>query len=207
MAESSYKSQMFTCTGFKEALDLATAETTGDIKAALRSAMNKVIKSVRTLSSAEIRKRYNVPKNVLDARLTLFTARMNNLEAELVVGGKSISLSYFGAKQFDKKRVITRTSRTTRKRSSSFQGTSVEVVKGKRTELKSAFMQRFKSGHIGVMTRQGKARYPVLVKSAISIASMFERVDINDAIVAKIDADLESTFEHELQFFLDRGSQ
>lgn len=198
---------MFTCTGFQEALDLATTETTGDIKAALRSAMNKVIKSVRTLSSAEIRKRYNVPKNVLDARLTLFTARMNNLEAELVVGGKSISLSYFGAKQFDKKRVITRTGTTTRKRSSSFQGTSVEVVKGKRTELKSAFMQRFKSGHIGVMTRQGKARYPVLVKSAISIASMFDRVDINDAIVAKIDADLESTFEHELQFFLDRGSR
>lgn len=206
MSEDSFKSQMFSCTGFKEAMDLATDETTGAIKAAMRSAMNKVIKSVRSLTSAEIRKIYNVPKNILDARLTMFTARMNNMEAELVIGGRSVSLSYFGARQFAKKRVTTRKGMTTRKRSASFQGTEVEVFKGQRTQLKSAFMQTFKSGHIGVLTRTSKSRYPVLVKSAVSIASMFEHAGINDAIVAKIDADLESTFMHELEFFLERGN-
>jgi hypothetical protein len=206
MSESSFKSQMFTCIGFAEAMSTATDETSGAIKAAMRSAMNKVVKSVQSLTSSEIRKVYNVPKNILDARLTMFTARMSNLEAELVIGGKSVSLSYFGARQFAKKRVTTRKGMTTRKRSSSFQGTEVEVFKGQRTELKSAFMQTFKSGHIGVMTRTSKARYPVMVKSAISIASMFEHVGINDAIVAKIDADLEATFLHELEFFLERGN-
>jgi hypothetical protein len=199
--------QMFTCTGFKEAMDAATEETINDVKAAMRSAMNKVISSVRTLTSAEIRKIYNVPKNILDARLTMFTARINNLAAELVIGGKSISLSYFGARQFTRNRVITRTKGTQRKSAYKFQGVEVEVIKGRRTQLKSAFMQTFKSGHVGILIRKGKGRYPVNVKAAISIASMFEQIDINDAIVAKIEADLEAKFMHELEFYLGRGGQ
>ncbi len=197
----------FTFQGFQEALDTATAETIQDVRAAIRSTMNKVVKSAKSLTSAEIYKVYNVPKAILDQRLELFTARINNLEAELRVGGKSVSLSYFGARQFRGTRVITRAKVTTRKRASEFQGVEVEVFRGKRTQLKSAFFQRFKSGHLGILTRTGKGRYPVLVKSAVSIASMFNRVEINDAIVRKIDEDLERVFWHELEFYLNRGSR
>lgn len=193
--------------GFEEALDAATEDTIKDVRAAVRSTMNKVTKSVKSLTSEEIRKIYNVPKAVLDERLELFTARINNLEAELVVGGKSVSLSYFNARQFSGAKVITRAKTTTRKRASKFQGVEVEVIKGQRTQLKSAFMQRFKSGHLGILTRTSKSRYPVLVKSAVSVATMFSQVGINDAIVRKIDADLERVFWHELEFYLNRGAR
>lgn len=193
--------------GFREALDAATDETIQDVKAAIRSTMNKVTKSAKSLTSEEIRKIYNVQKAVLDQRMELFTARINNLEAELVVGGRSVSLSYFNARQFRGASVITRAKVTTRKRASKFQGVGVEVIKGQRTRLKSAFMQRFANGHLGILTRTTKSRYPVLVKSAVSVASMFKQVGINDAIVRKIDADLERVFWHELEFYLNRGTR
>lgn len=197
----------FTFSGFQEAMDAATEETIGDVKATVRSTMNKVIRSVKSLTSEEIRKRYNVPKAILDERLTLFTAKMSDLEATLVIGGRSVSLSYFGAKQFNRNVVTTRKGSTVRKRATKFQGVEVEVIRGRRTELKSAFFRRFKSGHLGIVTRTGKGRYPIRVMSAISIASMFNQVEINDAIVAKIDADLERLFWHELEFYLSRGSR
>ncbi len=193
--------------GFEEAFDAATEETIQDVKAAIRSTMNKVVKSARSLTSEEIRKLYNVPKAVLDQRLELFTGRINNLEAELKIGGKSVSLSYFSARQFSGARVITRAKVTIRKRASKFQGVEVEVLKGQRTQLKSAFFQRFKSGHLGILTRTSKSRYPILVKSAVSVASMFHQVGINDAIVRKIDEDLERVFWHELEFYLNRGAR
>lgn len=191
--------------GFQESLDAASESTIQDVRAAVRSTLNKVIRSAKSLTSTEIRKVYNVPKAVLDQRLEVFTVRINQLEAELVVGGKSVSLSYFHARQFRGSSVITRAKITTRKRASKFQGVEVEVVRGQRTRLKSAFMQRFKSGHLGILTRKGKSRYPILVKSAVSLASMFSQVGINDAIVRKIDADLERVFWHELEFYLGRG--
>lgn len=205
--EDTSKKLSFTCVGFAEALDQATEETIADVRKAMVSAMGKVLKSVRTLVSSEIRKRYNVPKAVLDARLDLFEGRIRDLQTVLTIGGRSVSLSYFGAKQTNRNTVTTRKGTSTKKRSAAFQGVTVEVIKGRRTELKSAFMRTFWTGHIGILRRTGKGRYPIIVKSAVSIASMFEHVDINEAVVAKIDADLEATFEHELQFFLERGSR
>uniref|UniRef100_A0A831UAY3 Minor tail protein Z n=1 Tax=Geobacter metallireducens TaxID=28232 RepID=A0A831UAY3_GEOME len=197
----------FVLQGFEDALNAATEETIKDVRAAIKSTMTKVLRSVKSLTSEEIRKVYNVPKSVLDQRLELFTARINNLESVLVVGGKSVSLSYFNARQFRGASVITRAKVTTRKRAGKFQGVEVEVIKGERTRLKSAFMQRFASGHLGILTRTSTSRYPVLIKSAVSVASMFNRVDINDAIVRKIDEDLERVFRHELEFYLNRGAR
>jgi len=205
--EDTSKTLSFSCTGFAEAMGQATEETIGDIRKAMVSAMNKVLKSVKTLVSSEIRKRYNVPKAVLDARLDLFEGRVKDLQATLTIGGQSVSLSYFGAKQTNRNKVITRKGVTTRKRSAAFQGVETEVIKGRRTQLKSAFMQTFWSGHVGILIRTGKDRYPIRVKSAISIASMFDQVDVNAAIVAKIDADLDRTFMHELEFYLNRGGR
>jgi len=205
--EDTSKLFSFSCKGFKEAIEAATEETIGDVKAAISSAMNKVARSARTLASTEIRKRYNVSKKILDERMDLLTARMRDLEATLRIGGRSVSLSYFNAKQTMGRAVITRKGSTTRKRAAKFQGVEYEVLAGSRKQLKSAFMRRFDSGHIGVVQRVGKSRYPIRVKSAISIASMFEHVGVNAAVVAKIDADLEATFWHELEFYLNRSAR
>ena len=208
----SLKNATFTCSAFSEALQGATDEILGAVKAAIRSALNKTVSSVKSLASSQIRETYNVPKAVLDERLTLFTARMQNLEAEIVFGGKGISLSYFGARQITVNRVITRkgkgvVSRTARK-SETFLGVEVEVIRGHKTQLKSAFLAKMKSGHIGVMRRvpgkkmKGKNKQAIAEKAVISIASMVGRATIYDALVEKIDNDLEAKFLHELDYFL-----
>jgi len=204
--EDTSKTMNFSCTGFAEAIEQATEETIEDVRRAMASAMNEVLKTVRTLVSTEIRKRYNVPKAILDECMDLFEGRVKDLQAVLTIGGRSVSLSYFGAKQFNRNRVITRKGVSTKKRSAAFQGVEIEVIKGKRTQLKSAFMQRFESGHVGILVRIGKGRYPIAVKAAISIASMFEQVEVNDAVVAKIDDNLERVFWSKLDFYLNRGA-
>lgn len=205
--EDTSKSMSFSCRGFAEALEQATEETIADVNRAMASAMNKILKSVRTLVSAEIRKRYNVPKAVLDARMNLFEGRVKALQAELTIGGRSVSLSYFGAKQTLGNQVITRSKTTLKKKHAVNQGVQVEVIQGKRALIKSAWLHTFRSGHVGILKRTGKGRYPIIVKSAVSIASMFEQADINDAIVNKIDTELEALFWHEFGYYTERSGQ
>ena len=205
--EDTSKTISFSCSGFAEAINAATDETIEDVHRAMASAMNKVLKSVKSMVSAEIRKRYNVSKSVLDARLDLFEGRVKELQAVLTIGGRSVSLSYFGARQTLGNQVITRDKRTLKKSHALDQGVQVEVIKSRRTMIKSAWLQQFKSGHIGILKRRGKGRYPIMVKSAISIASMFEQEQINAAVIEKIDADLERVFFHELEFYIGRGNQ
>lgn len=222
--------QSFSCTGFAEALANATEETAGDVKAAIRSAMNKMIGKVKTLVSDEIRKVYNVPKSILDDRLRIFSARMQDLEAELEIGGRSIPLSYFGMKATygnTRLSVKVKSSKrgprgvlksTTRKTFAKSSSVSVEIMKGKRTTLaKSVFVAVMKSGHIGVMHRGpgtiksrsaskgAKHKQAIYENAVISIATMFNQVGVNEAIVAKIDAELEALFWHELEFYLGRS--
>lgn len=205
--EDTSKTMSFSCRGFADALEQATEETIDDVNRAMASAMNKILKSVRTFVSSEIRKRYNVPKAILDARMDLFEGRIKALQAELTIGGRSVSLSYFGAKQTLGNQVITRSKSTLKKTHAVNQGVQVEVVEGRRALIKSAWLYKFRSGHIGILKRTGKGRYPIMVKSAISIASMFEQTEINDAIIAKIDTDLEALFWHEFEFYTERSSQ
>lgn len=212
MAGYSAKSITFTCGAFSEALQAATDDTLGSVKAAIRSALNKVASSCKSMASSQIRETYNVPKSILDERLTVFRARISDLEVTLTLAGKSISLSYFGARQFTVSRVVTRKgkglkSRTTRK-SETFRGVQVEIERGKTTQLKSAFLAQMKSGHIGVMRRvpgkkmKGKNKTAIAEQAVVSIATMVKNAGVYDALVEKIDNDLEAKFLHELDYFL-----
>lgn len=227
MSESSYTTQSFSCTGFREALDNATEETIGDVKAAIRSAMTKMVRGVRTLVSDEIRKKYNVPRSILNDRLDVFAARVQDMEASLVIGGRSVALSYFGmqaaSKNMRQSVSIKKTGRgyrgqlkTTTRRTAVDPSVSVEVIKGQRITLKkSAFVAVMKSGHVGIMHRgpgtiksrasskSEKHRQALYENSVVSIATMFKQVGVNDAVVAKIDAELERLFEHEMTVYAD----
>jgi hypothetical protein len=222
---------MFTCSGFATALDEATKETMGDVRAAIRSALNKMVSQIKTLVSSEIRKIYNVPAAILNDRLTVFSSRIQNLEAELVIGGRSIPLSYFGMKaSVGNTRMSVGVKNTAKGPRGSLKSTikksfvassvSVEVIKGRRTTLaKSAFVAVMRSGHIGVMHRgpgsiksrsgsKGAKHKQALYENAVvSIATMFNQVGVNDAVVAKIDAELEQLFMHELEFYTERSAR
>ncbi len=229
--ERTFSTQAFSCSGFAEALDQATEETIGDVKAAIRSSMGNMLRLVRTLVSDEIRKKYNVPRSILNERLEVLAAKVQDLEAELVIGGRSVALSYFGMKATEgnmrKSVSITKTDRgyrgklkTTVKRTFAESKVTVEVIKGRRTTLKkSAFVAVMKSGHVGIMHRGAgviksrsasksiKHKQALYENSVVSIATMFKDVGVNDAVVAKIDAELERLFWHEMEFYAERASR
>jgi|GEM_PF-2583669 len=191
---------------FKDALDAACDETAGLVKKAIYSTMGKVRQRARTEVSNEIRKKWNIKKKDLDKRLRVRAGeRGHGYETfELIIKGQSISLSYFGARQYAGNRVITRTMGRVNKRASRFQGVQVEVIKGRRTQLPGAFMQAAGSGHVMVMKRTGKSRYPVAIKAVISPASMFSDSAIYDRFTDQLMADLERIFAHELEYRLTK---
>ena len=229
MTEYSAKTVTFTCSGFEEALTAATEKTLGDVRAAIRSTLNKMTSQMKSLTVSEIIAIFNVPRTVLNDRLKVFQARMNDLEAELVISGKSIPLPYFGARQVGQRTVTTGRSnqglKTTRRRSSksmvgpSFSGgVEVQITPGRTTVLKSAFLAAMKSGHVGVFRRgpgvmKSRSKYghnkhsaKIYEQAMVSIASMVEGAHgIHDKLVARVDAKLEELFWHELEFFLNRS--
>ena len=96
----------------------------GEFKRAVRMGLNDGIRKSRTLLVREVIANFNntafTPSGVRSA-LSLSLATNNNLTSKLGISGKPIALAYFGA----------------RKTST---GVSVEIIKGQRKVVKSAFM-------------------------------------------------------------------
>jgi len=195
--------------GFQEALGIWDEKP---VRRAAASALKKVSASALSTASAEIRAVYNVKKSDLDPRIKIRPPGTDDLTAVIIVSGKGISLSYFGARQFAVNRTISRTGKglkvKTRKRSAQFMGVEVEVEKDKRTQLRSAFLaQMTKSGHIGVMRRVGKKRLPIQEKQVISLASMIQKSDVQPAVLEKVQAAWDTTFPHELEYQLSKAKK
>ena len=191
---------------FKDALDAAIGEAEKAVKLAIRSTMSRTRGHARTSLSSLIRERWNLKKPDLDEKLLIkASSRAGEYESfELTIKGISISLAYFGAKQYMGNKVITRTVGRANRRVSKFQGVQVEVRLGRRTRLEGAFMQAADSGHVMVMKRKGKGRYPVVFKASISVASMFNDGRIADRFEDGLMDYLERTFEHELAWRLSQ---
>jgi len=191
---------------FQEALDAACDDTVALVKKAIYSTMGKLRRRAKTELSAEIRKRWSIQKKDLDKRLQVRAGeRGRGYETfELIIKGRSVSLSYFGAKQFAGARVQTRKKGYVNQRRSKFQGVEVEIKRGRKTRLSGAFMQAASSGHVMVMRRKGKDRYPVEIKAVISPASMFSDPELYDRFTEQMMVDLERIFSHELDYRLTK---
>lgn len=202
--------------GFRKAVEVYGEKT---VYKAANISLRKVAASGKTLASEEIRNRYNIKKGDLDPRLVVEPPRSNNLTAEITISGKGAFLSYFGAKQTVKNKVITRgkvnggpgLKTVTRKRAATFQGVSVEIEKGKRTELKSAFLAKMKSGHIGVMRRvtgkmmKKKRKQAIEEKKVVSIATMIQNSSVEPKVIQRIEQAWETTFPHELAYQVSKA--
>lgn len=192
---------------FKDALDAAIGEAEKAVKLAIRSTMSRTRGHAGSSLSTLIREKWNLKKADLDKKIQIkASSRAGEYESfELTIKGISISLAYFGAKQYMGNKVITRTVGRANRRTSKFQGMQVEVIKGRRTRLAGAFMQAADSGHMMVMKRKGKGRYPVAIKASISVASMFNDGRIADRFEDGLMDYLERTFEHELAWRLSQA--
>lgn len=192
---------------FEDTLAAATGEVEKIVKSAIYSTVGKLRKHAASKLSTLIREKWNIKKADLDRKIIIHVgdrgARYETFE--MTIKGVSISLSYFGAKQYRGKDVVTRKGTSTRKRSAAVQGVQVEVLKGRRTMLKSAFMQTASNGHMMVLRRKGKGRYPIDMKSVISIASMFGDAVTADRFEEDVMSFIESTFEHEMEWRLEQA--
>lgn len=205
--------------GFKEMLAMLDEKP---VRKAACEALKKVAASATTIVSAGIRERYNVKKSDLDPRIEVKLPQTGDLTAVMIISGKGMSLSYFGARQFVVNRVITRGKGglkvVTRKRSAQFQGTEIEIIKGRRTQLKSGFMASMKSGHIGILRRdpngviKSRQKYAgtkhaekIVEKRVISIATMYKNSNVQPAVLLKVQEQWGKVFPHELEFQLSKS--
>ena len=196
--------------GKEEAIDIWG---TKPVNAAMRSTLVRVAKTAVGTASAEIRRVYNIKKAALDKKMASKVAGDSVL---ITVSGRGISLSYFGARQFVVNKTITRgKARLVTKRRSrvhAFQGVEVEVEKGNKTQLRSAFMAKMKSGHIGVMHRwsgdkkmKGKNKAAIGEKAVVSLTTMIQNHGVQPPILAKVQDDFDKVFKQQLAYQMSKG--
>lgn len=207
--------------GYQEALGVWDEKP---VRKAAASAIKKAAASAFSSASTRIRAVYNIKKNDLDSRIKITPPGPNDLFAVITVNGRGLSLSYFGARQTVINKVITRSKAglktKTMKRSAKFQGVQVEVEKGKKTQLKSAFLAQMKSGHIGVMRRdpnkimKSRQKYgntkhaqALVEKQVVSVASMIRKANVESPVLTDVQAAWDRIFPQELNFQLNVKGQ
>lgn len=147
---------------------------------AMARALTRTAKSARTMASSLIRERYNIKKQDLDPAIRVIDANRNQLYSAVIARSRRFPLIAFSARQ-------------TRK------GVTFSVTKGKRVSMRSAFVQRMKSGHEGVFTRVGKVRLPIKERYTISIAEMFNSRNINAEVERFVLENLPTEAEQQFQ--------
>jgi hypothetical protein len=129
-------------------------------------ALNKVAANVKTAAGRAIRERRGLPAAAVNKTMVIQRANRQKLRSTLVVRGKPIGLKDYKARQVRK-------------------GVTVEVTRGARKLIPSAFIVHKLSGQ--VFTREGKGRLPIEKMVGPSIPSTFlqERVKLAWLTVAK----------------------
>lgn len=204
--------------GMKEALAVFDPKV---VRQAARAAIDRATKSGRTIVSKEITDVWNVKKKDVDPRIKLTPPRMNDLTGVISIGGKGMSLSYFGARQIMGATVRSRvgqnlkTGKVTRGMRAVGplpQGVVVQVLKGKDTALlRNAFLAKVTAGksgsHIGVYRRLNKKRLPIDEKNVISIASMVNRPEVMTRVVDRIIERWNVEFPRQLDYFMSKAGR
>ena len=187
----------------------------GIVKKAIRATLDRAAQSGRSIASEEVRKVWNVKKSDLDARIKITSARIDNLRAVISIGGKGMSLSYFGARQIMGASVRSRvgknlkTGKVTRGMKAAGplpQGVVAQILKGKDTVLlRNAFFAKVTAGksgsHIGVYHRLTSKRLPIHEKNVISVASMVNKPEVMQPVINRIQERLTAEFPRQLDYF------
>ncbi len=196
------------------------------IQKAVVSTLNKLTERAKTSGIQAITETYNIKRKDLvndsngNARIKIYKARQNSEAAILEVKGRPISFAYLGAKQTDKtgKKVVTvKGTKVLKRTGSKFSGVTVEVIKGKKTELPGGFLAKTKSGHTGVFQRtagsvmKSRSKYggtkhaeKIHDHALPSVASLFGGRKVLSAIEERVNRDAVKVFRHELEYYIGK---
>jgi len=195
----------------------------GDIlRQATSRALNRSASSGRTLSNAEIRRKYAISASVLQNIIKNTNSTSRNLEASIRASGAPLSWNYFGAKQeqaqgttsFNRRGVAS--SRLNRKsRSNAKRGVTAKILKsGGEVNLQTAFIQ-VANGGITVFARGrnkgggegfefSKPRLPIGNITTLSVPMMFANEDVLNVTTKKVIEVLDKRITVELNYLLSK---
>lgn len=198
------------------------SNVSGDLlRQATSRALNRSASSGRTLSNAEIRRKYAVSASVLQNIIKNTNSTSRNLEASIRASGAPLSWNYFGAKQeqaqgttsFNRRGVAS--SRLNRKaRSNAVRGVSATILKGQSVNLPTAFIQ-VANGGLTVFARGrnkgngegfefSKPRLPIGNITTLSVPMMFANEDVLNATTKRVIEVLDLRITHELNYLLNK---
>ena len=132
--------------------------------------INEIAKKARTLTLKIIRQKYNISAQRLRKNISIKRSRYSTLEAQIEYKGRTPGLQHYRARQVIVKSNLAYQLYSTKrggvaakklKRPKNIKGVSVEVIKGKRKLIKSAFWYFPKRGGYGIFKRIGKSRLPI----------------------------------------------
>lgn len=199
------------------------SNVSGDIlRQATSRALNRSASSGRTLSNAEIRRKYAISASVLQNVIKNTNSTSRNLEASIRASGAPLSWNYFGAKQeraqgttsFNRRGVAS--SRLNRRsRSNAKRGVTAKILKSEgEVNLPTAFIQ-VANGGITVFARGrnkgggegfefSKPRLPIGKITTLSVPMMFANEDVLNVTTKKVIEVLDKRITVELNYLLSK---
>lgn len=195
----------------------------GDIlRQATSRALNRSASSGRTLSNAEIRRKYAISASVLQNIIKNTNSTSRNLEASIRASGAPLSWNYFGAKQEQaqgttsfNRRGVASSRLNRRSRSNAKRGVTAKILKsGGEVNLPTAFIQ-VANGGITVFARGrnkgggegfefSKPRLPIGNITTLSVPMMFANEDVLSITTKKVIEVLDKRITVELNYLLSK---
>ena len=168
------------------------------VRRAARMALNESLTTGRKVASQQIRKRWNLKTDRTKKELTKYKLASNtDLTGIIRAKGRPIDLINFGAKWKRGRTTTTSKGRTIGKKNARMGGVLVEIQRGKRIRLPSAFIASTGS-HTGVFERMGKSSLPLRNMAVITMASMFDQDRVMLPTMTQINDRMAERFGHHL---------
>ena len=173
---------------------------------ASKRAIIRAANSGRTVVSSQVRDKFNISKADLDKKIKVDLRNVNNLQAEVVIGGEPISMTKFkpqqtirGVKSFIKQGLAQK-----KVKGKDSGGVKVSILKGRPALLKHAFMQVGR-GNVSLVFRRLKGtkssvtgREKLAALKVVSYPSIVKQPFNLQSIVAKITTTLKERLNHEI---------
>jgi hypothetical protein len=150
-----------------KALARATKKAGGKALRSMRTDANKTVREQRKMTSARV--------NSALGLVFPTSKEISRLAWKLDISGALVPVSAFPHRQ-------TKT------------GVRVEIKPGNKKTIKSAFIARMASGHVGVFQRKGKARLPIKEAFTTRVSSLFLIEENRERVMANARANFESYF-------------
>lgn len=199
------------------------SNVSGDVlRQATSRALNRSASSGRTLSNAEIRRKYAISASVLQNIIKNTNSTSRNLEASIRASGAPLSWNYFGAKQEQaqgttsfNRRGVASSRLNRRSRSNAKRGVTAKILKSEgEVNLPTAFIQ-VANGGITVFARGrnkgggegfefSKPRLPIGNITTLSVPMMFANEDVLNVTTKKIIEVLDKRITVELNYLLSK---